>query len=193
MRRPARKRKRLERSSCELDFQRVAGRVAIAVTTAAIAASAAPPSASPERARVPLVPCHAAIAQEDSLSSPVNRLVLGRVGLPKESFVVQLDPPFGKPQFAKHGLEVRAGTPIMIAVPRAYRRVYGLHFHSSAKAPSVLGYTVMRVQPCVGGGAPRWTVWSGGYVLRRPACVPLIVHADGRTARVRLSIGTRCR
>ena len=120
-------------------------------------------------------------------------VVLERVGVPKPTSILQLSRPTrGYPRSAKRGIYVAAGAPVTLAVPAAYRRTYAL-----AGGPRSVdrGAKVVRVEPCpadpdVGGGP-----WSGRpfvYYVKKPACVPLVVMADGRSATVKVGLGRTC-
>lgn len=37
-----------------------------------------------------------------------------------------------------------------------------------------------------------WLAFAGGYTVRAPACVPLLVEAHGRRERVEVSVGATC-
>jgi len=144
-----------------------------------------------------VVSCDAAISQGSTPSSDrrTTRLVLGRVWLPKTSNVIDLAPVrAGEDRFAKWGIEVRAGSPIVLAVPAGWRRTYSLEFGSrdGAAVRRVRdGAASVTVHACA-GLLGRWSRYAGGYELRRGACVPLIVRAGGRSLRIRLSLGRRC-
>ena len=77
----------------------------------------------------------------------------------------------------------------MLEVPRRYRRVYGLAFGSVGGRN--LGAAVVRLRPCPSSSA-LWMSWAGGYLARRPACMPLVVRSNRRAVRIRLSLGRRC-
>jgi hypothetical protein len=139
---------------------------------------------------LPSVTCTDAIEVPGAQPPAADALVLGRVKLPRADEVLQLGgrqyP--GGPRVAKRGLSVTAGKPVVLEVPRKYRRVYGLDFGSGGGR---LGNRAVRIRPCP-AYAKAWTTWAGGYVAWKPVCVELVVRADGRTARVPLNIGRRC-
>jgi hypothetical protein len=147
-------------------------------------------------ARTEVVSCDTAISQGSQASSDprVTRLVLGRVWLPKPSTVIDLSPVrAGENRFAKWGLEVRAGRPVVLAVPPSWRRTYSLAFAADGRAVRRVrdGAAVVKVHSCA-GLLGRWNRYAGGYEVRRGMCIPLIVRAGGRTERIRLSVGRRC-
>jgi hypothetical protein len=53
------------------------------------------------------------------------------------------------------------------------------------------GSTRLSVQACAGALGP-WSAYAGGYVVKRPVCVPLIVRASRETATVHIPIGRPC-
>ena len=89
---------------------------------------------------------------------------------------------------AKRGLSVTAGTPVVLEVPRRYRRLYRLAFGGGG---GKLGNRAVRIRPCP-AYAKGWTSWAGGYVAWKPVCVELVVRANGRAARIPLNIGRSC-
>ena len=139
---------------------------------------------------LPSVTCADAIEIPGEQPPPADALVLGRVELPRRDDVLQLAPAArrGAPRFAKRGLSVTAGKPVVLEVPRRYRQVYGLAFGGGGGR---LGNRAVRIRPCP-AYAKAWTSWAGGYVARKPVCVDLVVRADGRSARIPLNIGRRC-
>jgi hypothetical protein len=140
--------------------------------------------------RIPTVTCDDHIVFFGERAPPPDTLVLGRVRMPRPREVLSLPPPYrGKPRLAKRGLSVTAGAPVVLEVPRRYRRVYGLTYGRAGGRG--LGAHAIRVRPCP-ASFKAWTSWAGGYLVRKPACVTLVVRADGRSARVPLNIGRRC-
>jgi hypothetical protein len=139
---------------------------------------------------LPSLTCANAIEVPGEQPPAADALVLGRVKLPRRDDVLQLAPAVtrGGLRFAKRGLSVTAGTPVVLEVPRRYRRLYGLDFGGGGAS---LGNRAVRIRPCP-AYAKAWTSWAGGYVARKPVCVELVVRAGGRAARIPLSIGRRC-
>ena len=138
--------------------------------------------------RVPTARCADSIDVIGEQPPPPDTLVLGRVRMPRPDEVLFLAPPAsrGAPRFAKRGTSVTAGTPVVLQVPRRYRRVFGI-----AAGRGRLGVGALRLAPCP-AYAKAWTTWAGGYVARKPVCVELVVRADGRATRIPLNIGRRC-
>jgi hypothetical protein len=141
--------------------------------------------------RLPTATCDDRIDIVGEQPPPPDTLVLGRVRMPRPDEVLSLARPAyrGAPRFAKRGLAVTAGAPVVLEVPRRYRRVYGLAFGSAGGRG--LGAHAARIRPCP-AYVKAWTSWAGGYLVRKPVCVTLVVRADGRSARVPLNIGRRC-
>jgi hypothetical protein len=118
------------------------------------------------------------------------QLILGRIWLPRR--VVQLGR--GAPgwdRFAKVGIVIRAGSPVFLEVPPRSRGVYSLEYAPKHVQTVAEGSRRLSVHACV-GALGRWTEYAGGYLVKRPMCVPLIVRADGRTATIHIAIGRRC-
>lgn len=139
---------------------------------------------------LPSLTCANAIEIPDEQPPPADALALGRVELPRADDVLQLGAPLyrGAALFAKRGVAVTAGAPVVLEVPLRYRRLYGLALGGGG---GKLGNRAVRILPCTGSAKP-WTTWAGGFVAWKPVCVELFVRADGRTARVPLSLGRKC-
>jgi hypothetical protein len=139
---------------------------------------------------LPSLTCANAIEIPDEQPPPADALVFGRVQLPRGDDVLELGPPLyrGAPLFAKRGVAVTAGTPVVLEVPRRYRRLYGLALGGGT---GKLGNQAVRILPCAASAKP-WTTWAGGFAAWKPVCVELFVRADGRTVRVPLSLGRKC-
>jgi hypothetical protein len=113
-----------------------------------------------------------------------ERLAGGRVTMPAASAVLQLGPRESDGfRFAKRGVSVRSGGPVTLRVPRELRSVYRLSW-GGEYSPHGIRFTT-----CAGR---RWTHFAGGYYVRKPACVAVLVTAGGRTSRLRVGVGRRC-
>jgi hypothetical protein len=158
-------------------------RIVLAVAIVALGVGATTTKSS-----IPTATCEKAIEIPDEPAPPADALVLGRVEMPRADEVLELSTATypGGPGFAKQGFSVTAGSPVLLEVPRRYRRVYGL-----AAGRGRLGAPALRLRPCSGGAKP-WTSWAGGYVAFKPVCVSIVVRADGRAERVPLNIGRVC-
>jgi hypothetical protein len=151
----------------------------------ALAAGAASTSAGD---RIATATCGDSIHVIGQPPPPAAKLVLGRVQMPRPDEVLHVGPRIspGAPLVVKRGWAVTPGAAVVLEVPRRYRRMVGLAFGRGR-----LGVPGLRLRPCPGYAKP-WTSWPGGYYVRKPMCVPIVVHADGHATRVRLSIGRRC-
>jgi hypothetical protein len=106
---------------------------------------------------------------------------------------VKVDDPVapGYRYFAKTGLFVRtgAGSAAEVIVPRSeWHRVaigWGNTDHDGIAAH------VFRVGQCPGDS--NWTAFPGGYSVKTPHCVRLIVRAGDAERRVRIGVGKPCR
>jgi hypothetical protein len=84
------------------------------------------------------------------------------------------------PFVTKSGVLVRRGrTPVDLIVPRAWRTRYGIG-----------GIPWIRILGC--NRPPEWWPYASVFMLRRPACIPLIVRVDGRSTMVRFAVGRAC-
>ena len=111
-------------------------------------------------------------------------LVLDAVALPAGT----LDPQqSGEPGwlFAKQGLVVRAGiaVEITIAPPAGTRARIGWG------SPGPEG-TTLQVPACPSGSG--WLAFAGGYTVRDPMCVPLIIRTSGQQQRADVRVGAGC-
>jgi hypothetical protein len=160
-------------------------RIVLAVAFALVALGV---GATTTKSWIPTATCDNAIEIPDEPAPPPDTLVLGRVEMPRADEVLELGRPTyrGGAGFAKRGFSVTAGSPVLLEVPRRYRRVYGL-----AAGRARLGAPALRLRPCSGGAKP-WTSWAGGYLALKPVCVWIVVRADGRSERVPLNIGRTC-
>jgi len=120
-----------------------------------------------------------------------QRLVLGRVWLPKATLLLGRDAwhhvPVGGSAFVKYGVGVTPGSLVTLVVPLQWRETYALAFHGVRRE----GVDTLHLTPCPPSSGPT-TVWTGGYLVTRPACVPLIVRVGSKTARVSIALGDRC-
>ena len=158
------------------------------VVPAALAATAE--ASAPSGADV--VPCSVAIAQSERPSGVTGlQLVLGRIWLPRRPLQLGQRARPGWDRFAKVGIVVRAGAPVVLQVPPRWRGTYALTYAARVARTVHSGSVRLSVHAC-SGPLGRWSAYAGGYLVERPVCVPLLVRARGRTARVRVAIGKRC-
>src|ERR671935_1050841 len=138
-----------------------------------------------------VVPCSIAIREFPRPTGVEGlHLVLGRIWLPRRPVELGRRAP-GWDRFAKVGIVIRAGPPVVLEVPPRWRGVYSLEYAPKHVQTVTDGTTRLSVRACA-GALGRWSAYAGGYVVRRPMCVPLLVHANGRKATVHIAIGRRC-
>jgi hypothetical protein len=115
----------------------------------------------------------------------VERVLFRRVAVPPRE-LLQVSRVGGRwPYWRKAGLLVRANSPwVTISVPPAWRSRVAIEWGDSGIASS------LRLAPC---STHTWNAYAGGFHVRKPACVPLIVRMQSRTTEVRFGIGRRCR
>jgi hypothetical protein len=90
--------------------------------------------------------------------------------------------------FAKTGLIVKASTTFDIVVPAKYADRLGIGWGGAPSVPT----SRLTVTDCPNPGGSGWLVYPGGYWIDHPACVPLIVKADGKEQQVHIGLGTAC-
>jgi hypothetical protein len=114
-------------------------------------------------------------------------VVLGVVALPTGRVLQANAAGKGAPEtlFAKQGLVVRAGA------------VFDLEVAPGWAAPARIGWGSpatpgprLHVDACA--GQDTWLAYAGGYWVDKPACLPLIVRADGQQETVNISVGVQC-
>ena len=121
------------------------------------------------------------------------QIVLGVVALPTSPRAAALgttsvnDPDPSLRLFAKTGLFIKVGTPFELIVPDqpAGRLAIGWGPNSTPSRRVI-------VANCADGRHTGWLDYPGGYWLSAPACVPLIVRADGKDQLVHIGLGTPC-
>jgi hypothetical protein len=118
---------------------------------------------------------------------PGGRVVLGVLAVPPAR-LGRAAPTGTRPwaYFAKHGIDIRAGSPaVLVTVPAAWRRRAAIAWGNNVGAVSSL-----RLLSC-----PRqlgaWNGYAGGFYLRSASgCVPLVLQIGRRTAALRVAIGS---
>ena len=132
----------------------------------------------------PTVPCEVAVGRQRVLSEK-DRTALGRVAFPGAR-IFQIAKTSGPLRYwSKVPLFVRdGGTRVTIVVPRGWRSRAAVNW-SSGWAP------LLHVAACP---SPRgvWNVYAGGFRVRAPACVPLLMRVGDWRATVRFGIGAAC-
>jgi hypothetical protein len=121
-------------------------------------------------------------------------VVLGGVALPPQRWF-RSGPPYANayrplPYYAKAGLEVHAQRPAFdVLVPAAWRDRLGLGWGENHQPTFASVIHVPRCAAVLGNG---WVWWAGGYFLRKPACVPVIVRSHTQSIKIWLAIGRSC-
>jgi hypothetical protein len=115
-----------------------------------------------------------------------ERVLFGRVAVPPRYLPQVVSVSEEWPQWRKAGLLVRAGAKgVSISVPPKWRARVAIEWGDSGVVPA------LRIAACT--RAPySWNVYTGGFHLRAPACVPLVVRVGKRSTTVRFGIGVRC-
>ena len=169
-------------------------RLALLGATLLLAGTAvAAESAPPERSRT--VPCSETIDQTSfpylGSSRPEHRyrLVLGAISVPPV-YMAQIEHTGERPwpYWRKAGLVVRGdGRAVTVSVPGAWRDRLRIAW---GNADGV--FTSVRFAGCTSGRGVG-QAFAGGFVVRSPSCVPLVVRVDDRSTVVRFGLGRRCR
>lgn len=123
-----------------------------------------------------------------------GRIVLGRVAVPPRYLppdalghdAAQADPIKKRyPYFAKYPLQVLAGkSAVRLRVPQQWKGRFALEYGSGHPGVDYL------IEPCARPG--HWLLYTGGLLLRRPACVELRVHSGQRTSTIKIGVARRC-
>jgi len=132
---------------------------------------------------------------------PDREVVLGDLALPT-GWVLQTRPS-GKADpparlYAKEGLVARAGAVVDVRVAPGWEGRARIAWGQEPLTPSLGVHVPACPQPChyssctSSGLAAQWLGFVGGYFVDQPTCLPLIVDAGGRQARVYISVGVPC-
>src|SRR6266511_2495343 len=164
-----------------------------------VPSSPAKVSPSPSASPLPTRTCEQAISVPHPGPRPgVGRILLGRVWIPSApSEVLHPSHPRtpGGNLFFKQGISVRAGTPIELVVPNAFRGDVSVDF-AAGPVPGASslgeGENAIFVEPCPADSQGPWTAFSGGFLSRRLICAALVVRVEGRTERLPIGLGKRC-
>jgi hypothetical protein len=122
---------------------------------------------------------------------PNRRLLFDRVAVPPVRFVHRpvYFPSRQKPlpYFAKFGLFLRdREDPIELAVPEPWRDRFAISWGDYGPQQA----SVVRIFGCT--STRRWVAYPGGFYVRKPACVPLLVRSGGKSTRIWIAMGTAC-
>jgi hypothetical protein len=136
----------------------------------------------------PAVLCSDAIGHPAAPAAAGRKVVLRFVALPPYlPQTVRDDNGARFHYWSKTGLVVRSGVNVTIAVPPPWRDRAAIGWGNGATPVRSL-----RVAACTWMDFS-WNAYAGGFFLRdRAACVPLVVHARGRTTTFRVGVGRRC-
>jgi hypothetical protein len=100
--------------------------------------------------------------------------------------------------FAKAGAVVRAGAPVTISIVPADRDVAALVYVHGTGQGLRLGVPVVRLVPCAPstkafaykGTVGPFTYFPGGFVVKRPTCVTVVVTSPtSKAIRRKISLG----
>lgn len=134
--------------------------------------------------------CRDVIGSTDD-PSPGHAVVFGRVALPTR--IALQASPSGEDDsnarlFAKDGLLIKPRASFELIVPDAWRDRLTLGWSGAERTAH------LKVQGCDPNRSPRttWLAYAGGYWVRDPACVSVIVKAAHKSRRVRIGVGAPC-
>jgi hypothetical protein len=155
----------------------------LAATLSVVAALTAPPG----------VAAHATVSCDSvaqmtgpATPGPSNRTVFGRIAVPARFLRQVANEDYPLRHWAKAGIHVRPGSrPVDLIVPVAWRNRLAIGWGDGGVASS------LRITGCAAYGR-KWLPYAGGFHLSTPACVPLIVRAEGRSRTMLFGIGRRC-
>lgn len=144
-----------------------------------------------------MLPCRDQI-NASSAPAPPRTTTLGRVALPTRfalgavRFPNEPDP--NARYWAKDGLQIRAGASFELVVAPEWRGRLSLGWGNPAPRTTRLTVAGCRwmASPSQSSPAGAWLGFAGGYWVRNPACVALLVRADHQTRRVHIGIGVAC-
>lgn len=91
--------------------------------------------------------------------------------------------------FAKTGLLIKTGTRFQLTVPPAWAGRLRIGWANGPARPGPGLSVNCHPYPEDRSG---WLVYPGGFWLRHPACVPLLIETGGRSQRVQIGVGTPC-
>jgi hypothetical protein len=145
------------------------------------------------------IDCASAVDVPEPVSpSAAEVVVFDRVAIPRGRST-GLAPYTGRPDRLKYWLKAgllvrRHGTPlgaapgptkpVEISVAPKWQDRAAIGWGNAGVSPTV------RIPGC--RSTTPWVAFTGGYYVRSPACVPLIVRMGGRTQRIRVAVGRPC-
>ncbi|SHN75112.1 hypothetical protein [Cryptosporangium aurantiacum] len=126
----------------------------------------------------------------DTLAAPpaAYTSVLDAVALATASVqqVTASGPDDPHPLWAKTGLVIRAGHPVVLTVPETAAIAWGTNGGRWTNRLAIPGC------PPTAGDREPWMAYPGGFVVDEPACVPVEVSAGDRRATLRVPVGRAC-
>jgi hypothetical protein len=158
--------------------------------TAGLAAVAGTLAASAAAPKIPSVSCDSAV-QIDPPATPGAdwRIVANRVAMPPRERSGDPSRTGGAfPWWRKTPILIRPRrTPVDVIVPRAWRSRARVTWTTSGPRASRV-----RFRGCAPFPGEDWLFYNGGFELRSPACVPLVIRAGKKHGTLRFSVGAPC-
>jgi hypothetical protein len=147
-----------------------------------------------------LLVCRSVISAQPA-PPPDREVVLGDIGLP--TGMVLTASPSGEADpaarlYAKAGLVVRAGAVADVRVAPGWEDRARIAWGQQPLTPGPGVHAAACPVPCQysrctsSGRAAQWLGFAGGFFVDQPICLPLIVDAGGKQARVFISVGVPC-
>jgi hypothetical protein len=169
--------------------------VMVAVATLS-SPSAVGSAASLDAAPATALPCP---NQIDSSTAPAPQLTttLGQVALPTHdalgAVLLPNEPDPNARYWAKEGLDIRAGGAFELVVPPEWRGRLSFGW-GGVRQITHLKVSGCRWMPSPSQSSPAraWLGFAGGYWVRSPACVAVLVRAGHQTRRVHVGVGAPC-
>jgi hypothetical protein len=88
--------------------------------------------------------------------------------------------------FAKTGLLVRTGAQAELVVPSSWSGRAAFAWGNAAVVPTER----LAAGPCAEVGP--WLAYPGGYYVRDPACIPVVVRVGGEETQIHVGVGAPC-
>jgi hypothetical protein len=170
----------------------VAAAALVGFSVHALHTQASPAASGGGIAPLKVVTCND-IAIFGNAASPRRRILFARVAVPRESFVMQPHAAQANrplPYFAKQGIQLHSGRqPVEVLVPNRWRSRFAIGWGENGGPQQASAVRLLACSPVLGHA---WLTYPGGYFVRKPACVPLVIRIGRETTRIRLSIGKSC-
>jgi len=165
------------------------------LTTAGVCESSPPVKSQPADALF-VLPCQDVIGSETAPRSDES-IVLDRVALPTVK-ALQVHPTHGSDPaawlFAKNGLLIRRDASFDLIVPDDWRGRFAVRFGSPGQLTRDLRVPGCRPTHTLNPirESDDWLAYAGGYFVKDPACIALVVMAGQQTQTVRIGVGASC-